>query len=324
MDLSGQLVIKKTKKLLKNKRYRIRIFVVLACLIILTFRSCINNLKVKNFFKKYPEGIVIRELKPEDMITAVADKFLGKNVKVQIHCLVKGDNYWIIGNKNEVSIDTILGCNPFLKNYYAAVGEKIIAIDKGGCIHNVHSGENLEILAKLYNVEKSEIKKNNRISLFRCIRKGDLLFIPKAKPKVFTEEMYKAILKRKVFANPSVGWYAGRGFGKQMHPIYKRIKFHKGIDMKASHGSGIFAAADGVVRATSRGGSYGKVIIIDHANGFQTRYAHCSKIYVRTGQKVKQRKCIGRVGNTGLSTHAHLHFEIRKNGKPIDPMKYLW
>ena len=136
--------------------------------------------------------------------------------------------------------------------------------------------------------------------------------------------MYKWVKKRRLFCVPTNGWVAGRGFGYQMHPILKVVKFHKGIDMKASKGTPIFASADGVVRATSSGGTYGKVIIINHEGGYQTRYAHCSKIYIRTGQKVKKRQCIGRVGGTGMSTRPHLHFEIRLNGKPINPMKFLW
>ena len=334
MDIYGQLIKKKTKKLLKNKKYRIRIFIILACAVLLIFRSCINELKTKAFFNRHPDNMMIWKLPAEDMITALADRFLGKDVEVQVYDIKPWDNYWLIARTNQIDFDTIIGCNPYITSLYAAVGEKIIAVNKKGVLHYIQENEDLDILSELYKVKKSMIKKNNKIGLFSGLKKGYILFIPGVKPKVYSEKMSMMMKRRQMFCVPTNGWVAGRGFGYnrikrnikkyKLHPILKVMRIHKGIDMKASKGTPVFAAADGVIKLTGSGGTYGKVIYIDHANGFQTRYAHLSKIYIKTGQIVKKRKCIGRVGNTGLSTHSHLHFEIRTNDKPINPMKFLW
>ena len=98
---------------------------------------------------------------------------------------------------------------------------------------------------------------------------------------------------------------------------------HYGTDMAAKHGSAILATADGVINFAGWEKGYGKLIKIKHDFGYETRYAHLSKISVNVGQKISQGDRIGKMGNTGRSTGTHLHYEIRRNGKPINPMKYI-
>ena len=105
--------------------------------------------------------------------------------------------------------------------------------------------------------------------------------------------------------------------------IFGRYEFHLGIDLGASYGSNIFASDGGKVTYAGWKGSYGKLIIITHDNGNQTYYAHCSSIQVSAGQRVYQGQVIGKVGSTGNSTGPHLHFEIRINGKTVNPRNYL-
>ncbi|MHB8962600.1 MAG: murein hydrolase activator EnvC family protein [Saccharofermentanales bacterium] len=127
-------------------------------------------------------------------------------------------------------------------------------------------------------------------------------------------------------------------FGMRMHPIYKYMKMHNGIDINAPFNSKIVAAADGKVIVVNTiagynpvagnnygGSSYGNYIIVDHGGGIATLYAHCKLLKVRTGDKVKAGQWIAVTGSTGLSTGAHLHFEVRENGKPVNPLqkKYL-
>jgi murein DD-endopeptidase MepM/ murein hydrolase activator NlpD len=109
------------------------------------------------------------------------------------------------------------------------------------------------------------------------------------------------------------------GYGYRRHPIYKVRKKHTGVDMTASHGTPIKAAADGVVVHASRWGGYGNCVIIDHGGGLATLYAHCSTLNVSVGSKVKQGGVIAKAGSTGLSTGPHLHFEVRRGGDPVDP-----
>jgi murein DD-endopeptidase MepM/ murein hydrolase activator NlpD len=123
----------------------------------------------------------------------------------------------------------------------------------------------------------------------------------------------------------------GSAFGYRIHPILGYRKMHSGIDIggralgKNIDGATIVAAGDGKVLSTGYRGGYGNTIIIDHGNGVTTLYAHMQSgsYKVSTGQSVTKRQAIGAVGSTGLSTGPHLHFEVRINGTPTDPMKYL-
>lgn len=112
-------------------------------------------------------------------------------------------------------------------------------------------------------------------------------------------------------------------FGWRVHPILGSRRFHAGIDFGASHGSTIRAADSGTVIFAGWYGGYGNAVVIDHGNGITTLYGHSSQLYVSEGQGVQKGQPIAAVGSTGLSTGPHLHFEVRLNGKPVDPLAYL-
>ena len=115
----------------------------------------------------------------------------------------------------------------------------------------------------------------------------------------------------------------GSSFGMRMHPILKQYRAHNGIDLTAPRGTKIYATADCVVLiANYTSGGYGKRILIDHGYGYKTLYGHCYKILVEPGQKVKRGEVIGLVGNTGLSTRSHLHYEVWVNNRPVNPINY--
>ena len=115
------------------------------------------------------------------------------------------------------------------------------------------------------------------------------------------------------------------GFGRRLHPIYKVWKLHTGIDFGARVGTPVHATGAGVVTKISTSFSgYGRQIEIDHGFGFVTKYAHLSEFNVKMGQKVKRGECIGFSGNTGSSTGPHLHYEIIKNKKKVNPIHYIY
>lgn len=114
------------------------------------------------------------------------------------------------------------------------------------------------------------------------------------------------------------------GYGMRMHPVLKVPKLHKGADFSANVGTPIYATGDGRVKLSGRHGGYGNTVIINHGYGYETLYAHMSRIKVKRGQRVKRGDVIGYVGNSGLSTGPHLHYEIHKDGKPIDPVSYFY
>lgn len=113
------------------------------------------------------------------------------------------------------------------------------------------------------------------------------------------------------------------GFGYRIHPIYKRRLFHEGVDIAAPEGTPIRAAAGGRVERAGPLGTYGTIVEIDHGRGFTTLYAHCSRVMVRPGDRVRAGQKVAEVGSTGLSTGPHLHFEVAVHGRPRDPFAYL-
>ena len=112
------------------------------------------------------------------------------------------------------------------------------------------------------------------------------------------------------------------GFGYRIHPVYKFKKFHSGLDFPARVGTSIQAAGDGVVVEVGWHQGYGNCVKISHGFGYETLYAHMNKTTVRQGEHVKKGNKIGEVGDTGLSTAPHLHYEVHYKGNPINPIKF--
>ncbi|MDB9520054.1 peptidoglycan DD-metalloendopeptidase family protein [Roseofilum reptotaenium CS-1145] len=129
-------------------------------------------------------------------------------------------------------------------------------------------------------------------------------------------------LKPGKMLTPSYGEFSSN-FGWRTHPIFGYQRFHAGMDFAADYGAPIYAAQNGIVLYAGWYGGYGNTVILDHGNGITSLYAHASQVYVREGQSVTQGDVIAATGSTGLSTGPHLHFEVRENGTPVDPMNYL-
>ena len=121
---------------------------------------------------------------------------------------------------------------------------------------------------------------------------------------------------------PVEGWFS-HGFGWRKDPWSGNRQFHRGIDIVADAGTPVVASADGVISLAQRNGDYGKTIDISHGYGYVTRYAHLGELLMRTGQRVKRGDLIGRVGSTGRSTGAHLHYEVVRDARRVNPWKYL-
>lgn len=138
------------------------------------------------------------------------------------------------------------------------------------------------------------------------------------------EEMLASIPAIQPIPNKNLKRMAS-GYGYRIHPIYKTRKLHTGMDFTAPTGTEIYATGDGKIakiKKTRRG--YGMHIVIDHGYGYSTLYGHMSKFNVRKGQKVKRGDIIGYVGNTGTSTAPHLHYEVIKDGKKINPINFYF
>lgn len=138
------------------------------------------------------------------------------------------------------------------------------------------------------------------------------------------EEYWAAIPAIQPILNENLNLLAS-GFGMRIHPILKVRKMHTGVDFTAPKGTPIYATGDGVVKDVKTVfGGYGKYIEIDHGFGFVTRYAHMNDFAVKKGQKVKRGDKIGTVGNTGSSTAPHVHYEVIKDGRYVNPVNYFF
>ena len=120
---------------------------------------------------------------------------------------------------------------------------------------------------------------------------------------------------------PIDGARLSSGFGRRKHPILGYTKMHKGIDFAAPRGTPIYAAGKGVIQYAGRKGAYGNFVLIRHNTTYSTAYAHMKSIKTAKGRRVQQGQIIGYVGSTGRSTGPHLHYEIRRSGRQVNPLK---
>ena len=121
---------------------------------------------------------------------------------------------------------------------------------------------------------------------------------------------------------PAHGWLSSR-VGVRQDPITGESDYHEGLDISADRGTPVYATADGVVRLAGREGGYGNLVILEHEYGLETRYGHLSRFLVREGASVTRGDIIGLVGSTGRSTGSHLHYEVRVNGRLLNPLQLL-
>jgi murein DD-endopeptidase MepM/ murein hydrolase activator NlpD len=134
------------------------------------------------------------------------------------------------------------------------------------------------------------------------------------------------ILKHTPSIRPLIDGIIKDKFGLRLHPIIDKIQHHKGVDIASDRGTEVLASAAGVVKKVVNDNlhrGYGKHVIIDHGRGVETLYGHLSKVLVRQGDKVDRWKPIGLVGDTGLATGPHLHYEVIIDGEPQDPVKFI-
>ncbi|MBZ4200974.1 MAG: M23 family metallopeptidase [Methylotenera sp.] len=134
------------------------------------------------------------------------------------------------------------------------------------------------------------------------------------------KSMLKGVLPNR---SPIRAAFNSSSYGWRIDPFNGNKAFHEGLDFSAEAGAPIFAAAGGIVTAAETMPDYGKIVIVSHGSGLETRYAHTSKILVKVGERVEKGQMVAQVGNTGRSTGPHLHYEIRLNGNALDPRKYL-
>jgi len=191
--------------------------------------------------------------------------------------------------------------------------DQLLAVG-GSNISTLESGYHLEEGHKglIYQMHKS-LKNLKTRTAIASISQKEL--------KNFLKEQ-KSILACTPSIRPANGWFSSY-FGYRISPFTNKREFHKGLDIAARVGTPIIAPADGLVVSASRNGKFGKMIAINHGYNLVTRYGHLNKFRIKKGQYVKRGQIIGEIGNTGLSTGAHLHYEVLLNDAPVNPLSYM-
>ncbi len=262
---------------------------------------------------------IVRKVQPHTIIPK------RPRLDVVTYTVQAGDTVQSIASQFNLDPTTIMWANPDVEDApdLLRLGQEITILPIDGVYHQVEDGDTLESIAEDYEVEIKDIANceyNHLDGFLGTIKEGDWLIVPGGEkpyePKVVTA-------------------YAGsvpqgaRGTGRFQWPVLGSITQgywygHRAIDIGAPTGSALLAVDGGFVSfAGWTDVGYGYLVVIDHANGFATYYAHMSNIYVFEGQAVERGQVIGAVGNTGNSTGPHLHFEVRYNGVQQNPRAYL-
>ena len=244
------------------------------------------------------------------------------------HIVKQGESLWLISRFYGVSIKSIMDANGLNENSILQVGMRLaipgIAVSKVASgnkvaavpqenyeVYHIQSGDTLWALSRRFRVSVETLARANGLTEKSILKVGQAIKIPSSVPK-----QYVKVDNQGGFLWPVRGRISSR-FGPRGR------SFHNGIDIIAPSGTLIRAAQSGVVSFSGTMRGYGRVVIIDHPGGWQTVYAHNSVNLVARGQRVNQGDPIGKVGRTGNATTTHLHFEVRRNGRCMDPLQFL-
>ena len=255
--------------------------------------------------------------------TMIAEGWKTAGFELIEHRISKKENFWKVARIYGVDIDAIVGANPELGALHASLNQVICVPNRKGVVHRTEDGERAETIAELYRVPLETIEAFNNLKPKHILTPGLELFIPGAKPVKLTDAMAASYGLRGIFGSPLPGRITS-GMGPRTHPVGGFRGRHTGVDLAAKEGTSIAAAAGGTIAQTGEGEYIGKFVIVSHRDGYTTVYGHCSQILTQAGRTVKKGQIIAKSGHTGRVTGPHLHFEIRKNGIPQNPLAYLW
>lgn len=247
--------------------------------------------------------------------------------KVTLYVVRRGDTVGQVAKMFDVTVNTILWANDLPRGSSLRDGQHLVILPIDGVQHTIKKGDSLQSIAKKYSGDMDEILLFNDMTEGQKLTIGEIVIIPNGKEVAVTSNNNKNTSsgRSKVISSyPSYsGYYA--------HPVpsgqkSQGIHGYNGVDYSAPRGTPVYAAAEGIVIVSkfrssgcgrSCGGGYGNYIVVEHPNGTQTLYGHLSAVYTSVAGQVEKGQQIGEVGNTGKSTGAHLHFEVRGARNPF-------
>ena len=224
----------------------------------------------------------------------------------------KSDNFWKILSRCSLNIDTLMSVNSLSSPGDISPGQIIFIPNMRGIVYENGNGDSIETIAKKFNIEKYYIYQINNITGGTKSH----LFIPGGE----ISKTERSLFLGTGFSSPLKIGRLTSGFGRRKDPFNRTYyEFHKGIDIACSPGTRIHAARSGRVVFTGYKGGYGNLVVIQHSHNYFSYYGHLKRILIKKGDAVGRGTLIALSGNTGRSTGPHLHFEVRKNKRPINP-----
>jgi murein DD-endopeptidase MepM/ murein hydrolase activator NlpD len=270
----------------------------------------VNPTSIGGAFVAIVDGTALSSL--GDGGEAFADPGHSGTGQISIYTVREGDTLGKIAEMFGVSGNTITWAND-LKSQTLKVGQELVILPISGVRHTVKSGDTLQTISKKYKADLDDILSYNNMPANAKLAVGDTIIIPdgvlSGSASTVSSGSSGQIVSSGYYIRPIRGGVKSQG-----------IHGYNGIDLAASVGTPIMASADGQVilaRTAGYNGGYGLYVVVKHANGTQTLYAHMSQVNVAVGEIVKQGEVIGAVGNTGRSTGPHLHFEVRGARNPF-------
>ena len=265
------------------------------------------------------ESLESKEL-TEDTSVKINPNLLIQPISYQTYKVRGGDTIsGIAGKFGLKNISSLISVNNITNVRHLVEGQKLKIPNMDGIVYKVSVGDTLSKIADKYKIKVETILDVNELTTDSLTKGQELFLAGVGMDKTALAEVMGDLWKLPVRA--SFRWSSP--YGNRIDPIKKVKSFHTGTDMACPTGTPVYAALSGTVSFTGVSSVFGNYIIIKHTGGYQTLYAHLSKIYVKKGQWVDQKVKIGAVGSTGYSTGPHLHFTVYKNGKLVDPMTVL-
>lgn len=267
-----------------------------------------------------PKGVREEQAEVPGQMEAIAQKPIVEPAKIKTHTVQEGESLGVIAEKYTIDVDTLKAANDNLSTDIHQ-GDQLVILPSKGMLHTADMGDTLWSIANAYSVGVADImaansKTGEELSI------GEKLFIPGGKKAQISERQLARAdnpVSRSVgerFTSPAAGELTS-GFG------YRWGRQHSGIDIANDVGTRIRAARSGRVVYAGWYSGYGYTVMIEHDQGYTTLYGHLSEISVQNDQYIKGGQVIAYMGNTGNSTGPHLHFEVIKNGVPINPYNVL-
>ncbi|MGC9530158.1 MAG: LysM peptidoglycan-binding domain-containing M23 family metallopeptidase [Candidatus Bipolaricaulaceae bacterium] len=230
-----------------------------------------------------------------------------------------GDTLAAVADRFGVPVAHLVASNDLADPSLLVPGQQLVLPD-GGLLHTVREGQSLADIARTYGVTVAALQEAN--DLVDDPAPGRRLLVPEPRVVPQAAALSLGLGQGTRFIWPVRGRITST-FGPRVHPVFGTPDMHTGVDVGVAQGTSVHAAAPGAVKWTGPQGGYGQLVIVEHADGYSTYYAHLYRIVVSPGQYVEAGQVIALSGNTGISTGPHLHFEIRRFGEPIDPLPLL-